>query len=361
MKPIDSINVLYSELTSRGNIFCYPFTYTEADGDFYDYIHNLLERFVDRVKQLDKDAIDLLNHSFDKLPSDKIPEKQFDFLRDIDSLAGKVFEVLKDSYRNYPDDAFNKLRTFFEKDDFYYLNMLPQLKIERGALYRIRTDSIDKSNDGELFHIPFEKRYLISSQRYSFPGYPILYLSGSLFTAWCEMNKPDLEGLSYTRFEFKDEELFLDLSYPYARQEMWEMYSLFVMYPLLMACMTRVNHPQAPFKPEYIFPQLMAKLVREYSSMFAGIAYMSNKLPDSYPMDGISSRNFAVFTNNGIARKGYDKDLAKRLQMTNIQTITKDQIRESVSCSNNRYEIDFRKLESFNDSPLRDVEVSMEV
>lgn len=361
MKLNDSIHALYSELTTRGNPFCYPFTYTEADCDFFDYIYKLIERYVNRVKKLDKDAITSLNHSFDGLPKDSRPTTQFDFLRDVDLLSGTIIEVLKDSYSNYPDDAYSKLRTFFDKDEFYYLKMLPQLSLKRGPLYRIRTDSIDLTNDGELFHIPFEKRYLISSQRYSFPGYPMLYLSGSLFTAWCEMNKPDLEGISYAKFEFKNEELFLDLSYPYLRTKNWEMYSLFVMYPLLMACMTRVNHSQAPFKPEYIFPQLMTKLVREHSSIFAGIVYMSNKLPESYPITELSSRNFAVFTHNGIARKGYDIDLAKRLQMTNIHTITRNQVRESISCFNNRYEIDFGKLESFNESSFRDIRVSMEV
>ena len=32
------IKELYSEITNRGNKFCYPFIYTDADGDYLSYI-----------------------------------------------------------------------------------------------------------------------------------------------------------------------------------------------------------------------------------------------------------------------------------------------------------------------------------
>ena len=181
-KMLVPIKELYAEITTRGNQFCYPFIYTDADGDYLAYVTKLTKGFVDRVKKLDGVSVQILNHAFDKLPADKKPKKSFDFMRDVDALSELVIEVLKYCYRCYPDDAFQKLKNFFEADDCYYLNMLPQLQVKQWTLYRIRKGSFDKTKDGEMFHIPFEKRHLVDSQRYSIPGYPILYLAGSFFT-----------------------------------------------------------------------------------------------------------------------------------------------------------------------------------
>lgn len=358
---IAPIKQLFAEMTTRGNKFCYPFIYRDEDGDYLSYIVRLIKQFVVRVKQLDEACIYSLNKSFDKLPEEYKPEKDFDFLRDVDALANMVIDVLTDNYRCYPDDAYQKLKSFFENDNCFYLNMLPQLQIHKGVFYRIRTGSFDKNNDGEIFHIPFEKRHLVTTQRYSIPGYPILYLSSSLFTAWCEMDKPEIDGMSFAAFEFKDLELFIDLGYPYMRTMMWEWYSLFVMYPLLMACMVRVKNPSAPFKPEYIMPQMMMKLVREHGQRLSGIAYMSNKLPEAFPIDSISSRNLAVCTNNCLCIKGHDKTLADRMRMTDIQTITRDQVRESVAFDAGKFLIDFQKLQSYNSGSLRDINVEMKI
>lgn len=357
-KMLMPIKELYSEITTRGNQFCYPFIYTDADGDFLAYVTKLIKGFVEKVKQLDEASVEVLNHAFDKLPAFNKPPKSFDFIRDVDELSKLVIEVLSDCYLCYPDVAFLKLKNFFEADDCYYLNMLPQLQMHQGTLYRIRKGSFDKTKDGEMFHIPFEKRHLVDSQRYSIPGYPILYLAGSLFTAWCEMEKPELCGLSFAEFKFKNEERFVDLGYPYLSTAIWEWYSLFVMYPLLIACMVRVKNPSAPFKPEYIMPQLMTKLVREYDGRFTGIAYMSNKLPESYPINSILSRNLAICTNNCLCIKGHDAELASRMQMKDVHTITREELREVLKCENN-FEIDFRKIERLADSPFHDIKVEM--
>ena len=44
-KLLVPIKNLYSEITTRGNKFCYPFIYTDADGDYLSYITQLIEAF----------------------------------------------------------------------------------------------------------------------------------------------------------------------------------------------------------------------------------------------------------------------------------------------------------------------------
>ena len=122
--------------------------------------------------------------------------------------------------------------------------------------------------------------------------------------------------------------------------------------------MVRVKNPSAPFKPEYIMPQLMTKLVREHGSQLAGIAYMSNKLPENYPLDSISSRNLAVCTNNCICIKGHDKVLASKMQMKDVHTITREEQIEVIKCED-EFEIDFKKIEQLADSQFREIKVEM--
>lgn len=109
-KLLIPIKELYSEITTRGNKFCYPFIYTDADGDYLSYITQLIEAFVERVKELDETSVLILNKAFENLPEDKKPKKNFDFIRDLDVLSQLVLDVLKDCYKCYPDDAFQKCK-----------------------------------------------------------------------------------------------------------------------------------------------------------------------------------------------------------------------------------------------------------
>lgn len=228
--------------------------------------------------------------------------------------------------------------------------MLPQLDVDEnsGRFYRMRKDSIDfAKGDGEMFHVPFDKRYLVSAQRYSIPGYPALYLEGDFFTAWCELDKPSLVGLSYAAFKFKDHLKFLDLGLPYTKESsLWEKYALFAMYPILIACMVRVKFPSAPFKPEYIMPQLMMKLVRDHGKYFQGTVYMSNKIPANSVLFNITSRNLVVCVYNTLCKFGYDKSLAAKMMMTDIITLTQEQVDSSISYDGKLYRVNLESLVS---------------
>lgn len=95
--------------------------------------------------------------------------------------------------------------------------------------------------------------------------------------------------------------------------------------------------------------------------LFSRIAYISNKLPESCPIASFSSRNLAVCTYNCISMKGHDKDLASRMQMTDVKTITREQLRQSIVYKNGNYSIDFRQLNVIDDNSFRDIDVKMEV
>src|SRR4029077_14880750 len=69
-------------------------------------------------------------------------------------------------------------------------------------LYRIRPAKADEWHleKRSLFHIPFNERHKVARQRYSIPGLPCLYLGGTLYVCWLEMNRPNFDSLFISRF-----------------------------------------------------------------------------------------------------------------------------------------------------------------
>ena len=48
--------------------------------------------------------------------------------------------------------------------------------------------------ENEMYHIPFDMRGKVKTQRYSFPGLPCLYLGASTYACWLELNRPTIDA-----------------------------------------------------------------------------------------------------------------------------------------------------------------------
>jgi hypothetical protein len=117
----------------------------------------------------------------------------------------------------------------------------------------------------EMFHIPFDKRGIISTQRYSFPGYPCLYLGESIYACWEELGRPLMGESMVSRFECECELRLVDIRTPSYTD--WndnpEKYLLF--FPIIIACSFKVSNENDSFKPEYIIPQLIMEIIIKYN------------------------------------------------------------------------------------------------
>lgn len=314
---------LFDIISTRGNKLCYPFDYSGRDIDYLDYVSELVKEYKHLIYALDEESIRILNNAYDRWPTSSPIAKPLDIIEDVKIVAEVVERVLKSCFSCYYDDAYQILDEFFRSFDYHYYKLLPQYRSFSGRdhFYRMRSDkkNVDFDNpQGEMFHIPYHLRYLVSTQRYSIPGYPVLYLAGSFLTSWTELDKPRLQDVVYAKLKFIEEQSFIDLAYPLSKNpRLWEYYSLFIFYPLMIACMVQVKHPNAPFKPEYCLPQQMLNIVRSIDSGHnVGIVYMSNKLPESMSIFSIESRNFAVVVRDVLCRKGYDVKLSQKMMMT---------------------------------------------
>jgi hypothetical protein len=171
-----------------------------------------------------------------------------------------------------------------------------------GDLYRLRTGPLTQLTKRDIFHIPFEKRQLVASQRYSIPGLPSLYLASSLWIAWEELGRPDLASIHASRFEGKGGLRVLDFGWSpslagnfsaFGDSDGAETFGEFAMgqaiiWPLIAACSLIRRHPGTPFVPEYIIPQFLLQWVQREKDL-DGIRYFSTKLA---AMDRAQGRAF---------------------------------------------------------------------
>ncbi len=62
-----------------------------------------------------------------------------------------------------------------------------------------------------MLHIPFCNRELVSTQRFSVPGVPCLYLGTTSYVCWLEMDKPQDNIFNVSAFELPENLNILNL------------------------------------------------------------------------------------------------------------------------------------------------------
>jgi len=209
-------------------------------------------------------------------------------------------------------------------------------------LYRMRSDRAVASTGAlsrkDIFHIPFEKRRLVSNQRYSVTGLPCLYLGSSIWICWDELGRPDLNDVFVSRFRLAERTRVLDFQLPpRAMREVFKyvqsqskantlppfasevlsrynekvMAAYIICWPLIAACSIRVDSEGRSFFPEYIVPQLLLQWVTKDPEV-DGIRYFSTR---SLLQDYYINAN-CVFPAREIKPKGCCSRLKKKFHLT---------------------------------------------
>ncbi|MFD3219197.1 hypothetical protein [Bacillus sp. BR_7a] len=293
--------------------------------------------FIEYIKGVFKNFFEVLKDIHKKIPSDYNIIQDKDFANFV-KLCDKIVLALEEYYKGYPHAAYNELQIGIE--DYlvggrYLDNNLMLHDPTPNIFYKMRVGTNHIYSSDEMFHIPFDLRHLVSTNRYSIPGLPCVYLGSSALTCWEEMNKPDLNTVQTSLF-FTDNINYLDLSIPpgaavddiiffherkghlKSDKDMESKYkglkSYIVMWPLIAACSIRVINPKASFKPEYIIPQLLLQWTRQ--SEFDGICYFSTKLSNYSMHTAPFYKNFA-FPVQEENKKGHCAKLRKKFTITN--------------------------------------------
>ncbi len=252
-----------------------PFNdYYDNDNDILTFYNQYFDKYIKYINSLDKNIFSYANKKMYNLVKNAHPEGEFSF--DILSEIYKVCSTIENSidvyFAGYPGEAFNKLYDAFSENKDHLLLLLPQLTI-KAELFRVRKGR-DFSVRKDLFHIPFELRSKCGSYRFSMPGYPSLYLAGSLQTA---LDETLIEDKNFTCCAFKNKSkdgfVFIDLTLPEDLNILTfdQKYNFVVFYPLIVACELSVKQKDDPFKPEYVIPQLFYQVIHSRPKSINGI------------------------------------------------------------------------------------------
>jgi hypothetical protein len=239
--------------------------------DFKQFIFRQLDSFNQKLTEINE----LQTHFDDVLdyPIKRICDRQR-------HLSNQIKATLDAYYDGKPSEAFSNLSkgmVNIHKDLNDVLNAKTYLPNEN--FYRIR---LHKENFpieiNSFFHIPFEKRGLVKTQRFSIPGFPSLYLGSSIYLCWEELNRPNINEFQAVRLKTTNHLKVIDLAPPKIyNSHPDDLYNHLMIWPLVMACSVKVRNYEDTFKPEYIIPQLLLQWVREKENI-DGICYQTTHM-----------------------------------------------------------------------------------
>jgi hypothetical protein len=252
-----------------------PFTYEASKGFKESTVH-----WLDNYKYL------LEKYKYDQSIIDRV-----------NGFINNYAKMLDFYYQGKHNEAYSKFKDAF--DEIIVNPDLLKKKVEETDFYRARIVPSDKMDtcfdNNEMWHIPFSKRGLVKSERFSFPGLPCLYLGASSYVCWVELNRPpyDTVQIAYIVPEGTTRELyFWDISLLPSRfveliknqKSPYSVYEYASLYPLIAMCSVKVNNYLDYFKPEYIFPQFLMEYVLEVgeSKDIIGLKYASVKMASKY-------------------------------------------------------------------------------
>lgn len=257
-----------------------------------------LDRYLKFYKEFFKESLEneiCLEHHSEE--NQKIKNLQKYLLKSQDSLLKDIENdvlTLKEIYLNYVNGKTELALSNFEN---IYKKILSEnvLYLEDQIFFRGRRGSVQLTKK-DLFHIPFNKRYLISNQRYSLSGRPILYLGYNADVVLREItediSKDKIKEIYLSAFSLKEQVKAFDFtsdsfynymeSYLYASDTIGvevsnkKIRKLIRQMNIINCCsFPRRHRGFDQFCEEYVLPQLLAIIINKQE--FQAIIYKSTK------------------------------------------------------------------------------------
>ena len=212
-------------------------------------------------------SIDLLFKNYlDFLVEEECPSNTMEDIRNSCKVIVDAVSFIFDGCHGEAFNAFSKLMN--GASDIHasspgLLSLPNSIQICEGDhWYRARKSEDKMFSVLDLFHIPLNKRGKVSTQRYSCPGFPCLYLSSSTYGCWEELGRLGFDTLFFSSFRVRNTFRVLDLRIPDVENyDDSQLNKALKLLPLIIACSFRVNNPKDDFKPEYIIPQLLLETI----------------------------------------------------------------------------------------------------
>lgn len=281
-----------------------------------DYLKNILLNY-------ENFFLKFLNEIIDKEIPKADNNKKYLILNEIKNLNQVIISTVNKYYEGKPFDS-NKIFSDGIKDRFLeFLQIESEVPIAT-TFYRARIGNEKQYSKKDLFHIGFEKRHLVSTNRYSIPGIPALYLGDSAYVCWEEFNRPRFRELWFSKLEnskpLKIIEILLindalekiNAENKTSRIKIIHLIRYLIYFPITLSCTIKVKH-NGSFKPEYIISQILLEYVLK-NEKIDGIKFPSTKIKyEQISNIGCYNYIFPVKTNK---KEGVCDKLVESFNMT---------------------------------------------
>jgi hypothetical protein len=321
--------------------FDLPYVENDDSKSFLHHFENRMSKYYDALCQIP--------------PSELNEFRKDDFINDIKFIIEQLSDVLNLYLDGLPAQAYTKFKNLVE-----YPKLAARLMHWRvitldsnQALFRTKREyDIEKAllstpSSGflnfiesiDLFHVPFEKRKAIGTNRFSIPGFPCIYLSSNLQTSWSEAlgdvkypfhaacfrnHRPVyMVDLVPVRFATPTTATLDYLANLYNYDDSIDaLVDYALVFPLITACHTKIMYTSAysdevKFKSEYIIPQLLLQWYRDKHITIDGIRYLSCTADSIFPHESFEKFNYVIPAID-IKEKGYCDSLLYNYSATNV-------------------------------------------
>lgn len=293
---IDEINLKYFNMPIK----------LDYDKDYYSELKKKLNDYKNYIKNINcisENVIDDVEENVKLI----IKSVKCYYNGDIAKAKNKIIKLLKKYTTNDfiiseldKSYAFRGLAPFSElldEEKDGYMNDYREMNEYPLSFFKARlgNSTFEKK---DMLHIPFCNRELVSTQRFSIPGVPCLYLGTTSYVCWLEMDKPQDSVFNVSSFKLPEDLKILNLVIDYElinnqvknlkkfennkgkkEENIKLLQSIIEIFPLVYATSFSVNNKERKFKSEYIVSQLIMQCLSELK--INGIAYASKKVKDS--------------------------------------------------------------------------------
>ena len=289
---------------------------TRSNNDFEDFVREMFDAYLHLVYSFtSKDYVSTTIRSARPL---------------IKNLCQKICDSLAEYFAGLPHASYNILKSGITAVQTHVNRLCssPDIRPHLTHLYRVRLKTMAPLGRSDLFHIPFELRHLVRTQRYSIPGLPCLYFGGSLWVCWEELGRPEFHRMQMSRFTATAPTQVLDFGYrpalfaammahdPAKKRDCPEgrlAASYAICWPLIAACSVRVLYAGSAFVPEYVVPQQMLQWVTHTANCH-GIRYFSTHV-SQYPNNPNTGANY-VFPVKSRPKSGHCQQLRQLFELS---------------------------------------------
>jgi hypothetical protein len=279
----------------RNPLFLFP---QKSSKYFPDNLNDIFDQYLILLKSVDDEHGEIISSN----------------IASIENTCVRITAISEAFFEGKLSKAYDEFAILISHLEKYLIPNKYYASLEEGIyLFKARR-FLDKSfTVKDMFHIPFEKRYTVKTNRFSISGLPCLYLSNSIYTCWEELDRPAFSQMAVSRFDTDGQQFkYLDLSinlsflqvgfeierlasnpFPFITENSPRLLSEFInLYPLYVACYTQVYSKDADFKPEYFFPQMLMQWVAN-SEDIDGVIYESTKANN--PINTVHKDNVKEF------------------------------------------------------------------